>query len=211
MANELPSESRLQSSLEMKMPHELVFATRNAHKIEEARSIVGSHFTILGLDDIGFTLELPETGNTLHDNALEKLRTFVKATGRNAIADDSGLEIDCLNGRPGVHTAHYSGSRDARLNMSRVLDEMGESAIRTARFVTVLACSFQGQEFIFEGQVRGVITHEMRGNDGFGYDPIFIPDGYEQTFAELSPQVKNSLSHRANAFRKFMEWLVSVD
>lgn len=195
----------------MKRPHELVFATRNAHKIEEARSIVGNRFTIVGLDDVGFTLELPETGNTLQDNALEKLRAFVSSTGKNAIADDSGLEIDCLSGRPGVHTAHYSGSRDAKQNMSRVLEEMGESDQRTARFVTVLACSFQGQEYLFEGQVHGLITREIRGSDGFGYDPIFIPDGYNQTFAELSPEIKNGLSHRANAFRKFMEWLASVD
>jgi XTP/dITP diphosphohydrolase len=195
----------------MEKKHELVFATRNTHKIEEARAIVGDRFAILGLDEIGFDLELPENGNTLHENALEKLRTFVEATGRNAISDDSGLEIECLNGRPGVHTAHYSGSRNANLNMLRVLSEMSQCTVRTARFVTVLACNFQGKEFIFEGDVQGVITQEIRGSEGFGYDPIFIPEGYNQTFAELSAQVKNTLSHRAIAFRKLAEWLVSVD
>lgn len=185
----------------------LVFATRNAHKLEEVKAILGPAVNLLDLNDVGFVDELPETGNTLRENAVEKLMYFVNKTGLAAFADDSGLEINCLDGKPGVDTAHYSGSRDAIANIRKVLAELEGCSNRSARFVTVIACYINNELRLFEGEVKGEIATHVSGTEGFGYDPIFIPEGYTQTFAELPAALKNSISHRARALESFSEWL----
>lgn len=185
----------------------IVFATNNAHKLEEARSILGSQFDILSLRDVGFEGDLPETGSTLKENALQKLEFFTQATGLDAFSDDTGLEVNCLGGAPGVDTAHYSGSRDAQHNMQKLLHAMSDCTDRSARFVTVIACHLKGETHCFEGEVKGRIGMELEGQKGFGYDPVFIPDGFNRPFAMLDPQLKNEISHRARAMQAFAAWL----
>lgn len=181
------------------MTNDLVFVSRNAHKLAEAQEILRLPLILKSLDDINWHLELPETSGTIRGNSIQKAQTFYNQTGINCFSDDTGLEVEALNGLPGVDTAHYSGTRDAQANMNKLLHELGNTEHRKARFVTVITLIWQGAEYIFEGEVQGHIAHEISGNGGFGYDPIFIPQGYDKTFAELNATVKNDISHRARA------------
>lgn len=186
---------------------ELVFASNNQHKVNEIQAMIGSTIKLRSLKDIGCTEEIPETGRTFEENAGQKSRFVYEKFGLNCFADDSGLEIDALGGEPGVDSAHYSGSRDFEQNMQLVLDKLGDTAKRTARFKTVISLIIDGEEFLFEGSVEGNITQSRSGSGGFGYDPIFQPDGYSISFAEMSADEKNRISHRAKATEKLISFL----
>lgn len=187
----------------------LVFTTNNAHKLEEVKAMLGEEFDLLSLADIGCTADIPETGDTFEHNAQQKSDYVVNHFQMDCFADDSGLEIDALDGEPGVYSAHYSGTRDMVQNIALVLENLGENQFRTARFRTVISLSIAGQQHFFEGSVEGRIITEERGVAGFGYDPIFIPEGYEQTFAEMTAEQKNKISHRAVAVEKLVAFLRS--
>ncbi|HRW75317.1 MAG TPA: RdgB/HAM1 family non-canonical purine NTP pyrophosphatase [Saprospiraceae bacterium] len=186
----------------------LLFATNNQHKIIEVREILGDQWTITGLRESGLNTELPETGNTLEANAVEKA-TFIKDMGiRACFAEDSGLEVDALDGAPGVHTARYAGPKaTAQENNRKLLDALQGIHNRTARFRAVIALWWQGELHTFEGSVEGHISEQTEGEQGFGYDPLFIPLGYEHTFAVLPGSVKASISHRAKAVQQLAEFL----
>ncbi|WP_019989289.1 RdgB/HAM1 family non-canonical purine NTP pyrophosphatase [Rudanella lutea] len=185
----------------------LCFATNNAHKIEEVAHALGGAFQILTLAEIGCTDELPETTGTIPGNSRQKARYVADHFQIDCFADDSGLEVDALNGEPGVDTAYYSGSRDHAKNNAFLLQKMEGVANRRARFRAVITLVKGDEEHQFEGIVEGQIATEPHGSGGFGYDPIFIPEGYEQTFGELGMDVKNTLSHRAKAVRQLVEFL----
>ena len=189
----------------------LVFATNNQNKIEEIKSLVSQKINLLSLNDIACKEELPETKNTLEGNALQKARYVFDHYQVNCFADDTGLEIDALDGRPGVFSARYAGEKkDAGDNMKKVLDEMSGAENRKAKFRTVVALVVDDKEFLFEGVVHGEITKEKRGGLGFGYDPIFVPDGSTLSFAEMNLVDKNKISHRAMAVKKLIEFLESI-
>lgn len=185
---------------------QLCFATNNTHKIEEVAFALGGAFTILTLADIGCTDELPETTGTIPGNSRQKARYVANHFQIDCFADDSGLEVDALNGEPGVDTAHYSGSRDHAKNMAFLLAKLDGVTNRRARFRSVITLVQNGDEHQFEGVVEGRIATGMQGEGGFGYDPIFIPNGYEQTFGELSMEIKNGMSHRGKAVRALVEY-----
>lgn len=186
----------------------MVFATANSNKLTEVRDKLGSRYIFRSLADIGCEEEIPETSPTLEGNALQKARYVSDNYGENCFAEDSGLEIDALHGRPGVITAHYAGpERDPVANMQKVLDELGDSSNRKAQFRAVIALIIDGEEQLFEGIVRGSISYKMQGEGGFGYDPIFIPEGYDKTFAELPSSVKKDISHRSRAVSKLVAFL----
>jgi XTP/dITP diphosphohydrolase len=186
----------------------IVFASNNEHKIREIKSILGNSFTLLSLSDINMKEDIPENEPFLEGNALSKARYIHYATGMNVFADDTGLEIDALNGLPGVHSARFAGeSKDPSANIEKVLSLLGSTENRKARFRTVIALIFENNEHLFEGIVSGTIINEKRGKEGFGYDPVFIPEGKKQTFAEMELDEKNSVSHRARAFEKLREFL----
>ncbi|MBE0639200.1 MAG: non-canonical purine NTP diphosphatase [Bacteroidales bacterium] len=190
------------------MIRKLLFATNNRHKLEEIRSVAGSDIEILSLNDIGFKAEIPEDFETLPENALQKARFIHDRTGMDCFADDTGLEIDALEGKPGVKSARYAGEQcNAEDNMMKVLSEMGDAKNRSARFKTVIAMIMDGKEYFFEGIVEGEIINQKHGESGFGYDPIFKPKGYSQTFAEMSAEDKNKISHRARAVQRLIEFL----
>lgn len=186
----------------------LVFATNNRHKLDEIRKITGSSIEILSLKDIGCFTDIPETGQTLQDNALQKAQYIKEHFGYDCFADDTGLEVASLNGAPGVYSARYAGE-DCRPqdNMHKLLREMSGMTDRKACFRTVIALILQNETYFFEGSIDGEIIEEQRGSAGFGYDPIFVPDGYEQTFAELGDDIKNRISHRALATQKLIAFL----
>lgn len=186
---------------------ELVFASSNQHKVEEIQAIAGSKFALKSLNDIGCFDEIPETGNTFEANAGQKSRFIYEKYQFNCFGDDSGLEVDTLNGEPGVNSAHYSGSRDFEQNMGLVLSKLGDNSSRNARFRTVISLILEGKEHLFEGMIEGVITLGVSGSKGFGYDPIFIPEGYTITFAEMDASEKNRISHRAKAVKKMLDFL----
>ena len=201
---------------------ELVFATNNAHKLFEVREklrLQNSEIKILSLSDIGFFDEIPETGNTLQENALQKAQTVYEFVARRGtkfcaptivFADDSGLEIDTLNNEPGVHSAHYAGEpRSAENNINLVLSKMHEKTNREACFKTVIALILDGKTHYFEGRVDGEITTEKHGEKGFGYDPIFRPDGHQKTFAEFTLDEKNAISHRGRAVDALIKFVCS--
>ena len=185
----------------------LCFASDNAHKRDEAAACLGDAFTLLTLADIGCTDELPETTGTIPGNSRQKAEYVYKNFGISCFADDSGLEVDALQGAPGVDSAHYSGSRDAGQNIALLLKNLTGETDRTARFRSVITLILHGVEHQFEGVVEGQILHEPRGTGGFGYDPVFRPDGYEQTFAEMPIEQKNQFSHRARALVKLAIYL----
>lgn len=188
----------------------ICFTTNNAHKLQEVKEIVGDSIELLSLAEIGFNGEIPETHETLEENSLEKAQYIFDRFKIPVFSDDSGLEVKALNGKPGVHTAHYSGSRDAVANMNKVLTELADKASRKARFRAVMTyIDAQGQVSQFEGIVDGEIAPSMSGADGFGYDPIFIPEEYDRTFAELSSEIKNSISHRKRALEKLVQFIKS--
>lgn len=183
-------------------------ASNNKHKIEEMSAIMGSSFSFLSLDDIGCTEELPETQNTLEGNALQKARFVFERFHIPCFADDTGLEVKALDGAPGVYSARYAGaSRDSEANMKLLLKNLEGKSNRIARFRTVIALIDDRGEHLFEGIVEGVIVREKRGTGGFGYDPIFQPLGYSQTFGEMLLSEKNLISHRARAVEKLCAYL----
>lgn len=210
----------------------IVFATNNKHKLDEIRSILGNNFEILSLSDIGCHEDIPETGMTLEENAWQKSQYIFDKYGMSCFADDTGLEVDALNGAPGIYSARYASmegqgarsegqgakpaSHDSEANMERLLRELGENNNRKAQFRTVIALILQSRESrverretrtTFEGVVEGHISKEKSGVEGFGYDPIFVPDGYDKSFAELGSDIKNTISHRARAVKKLAEFL----
>lgn len=189
------------------MSRTLIFATNNLHKLEEVQHLVGDSFTLKSLDGIGCTEDIAETGVTFQENASIKSQYIFSHYGLDCFGDDSGLEIDALNGEPGVYSARYSGTRDMDQNLQLALQKLGNTTNRRARFKTVISLILQGQEHFFEGTVEGVITDGPKGNGGFGYDPIFRPDGYDITFAEMPLEEKNKISHRARAMQQLVEFL----
>ena len=188
---------------------EIVFATNNAHKLSEIRAILGEDFRILSLADIGCHDDIPETADTLEGNALIKARWVKERYGFDCFADDTGLEVAALGGRPGVHTARYAfpDRHDPVANTRKLLAELDGQTDRSARFRTVIALVQGTDETLFEGIVDGRIAPEERGTEGFGYDPVFEPEGLGQTFAELGVETKNSMSHRARAVKRLAEYL----
>lgn len=187
----------------------LVFATNNAHKLEEVSAMLGDTFELLSLNDINCHADIPETADTLEGNARLKASFVYQNYGLNCFADDTGLEVEVLGGAPGVYSARYAGGEghDSEANMRKLLAELEGKDNRKARFRTAISLILDGKEYLFEGIVNGEITTEKRGDSGFGYDPVFRPDGYEQTFAELGHEIKNQISHRARAVQKLCEFL----
>lgn len=197
----------------------IVFATNNQHKLDEIREILGKNFEIVSLNDIGCHEDIPETGNTLEENARQKAEYIYNKYHLSCFADDTGLEVDALNGAPGVYSARYAGGEghDSEANMQKLLRELGENNNRKARFRTAIALLVreEGDEnpklLLFEGIVNGTIAREKHGTEGFGYDPIFVPESYTQSFAELGTDIKNKISHRARAVKKLAEYLCTGD
>lgn len=186
----------------------LCFATNNLHKLEEVRAMLPEEIGLLSLREIGCLEELPENQRSLEGNALEKAGFIFQKYGIDCFSDDSGLEAEALGGEPGVDTAHYAGpERDAEKNMNLLLQNLEGKSSRKACFRSVFCLVWQGETYSFEGRVNGEISMEKRGEGGFGYDPVFIPEGYAQTFAELGPEVKNQFSHRAEACRQLAAFL----
>lgn len=186
----------------------LVFATNNKHKLEEISHLLEGEAEIGSLAEIGCQEDIPEDHDTLEENALQKARYIKEHYGYDCFADDTGLEIEALDKRPGVYSARYAGpGHDSEANMDKLLHEMENKKNRKARFRTVIALILNGKEYLFEGIVNGTIINEKRGESGFGYDPIFVPDTYSQTFAEMGNDIKNQISHRAEAVKKLTAFL----
>ncbi|AYO57447.1 non-canonical purine NTP pyrophosphatase, RdgB/HAM1 family [Chryseobacterium sp. 6424] len=189
------------------MAKELLIATHNQHKKEEIQQILGTDFTVKSLTDYDLHEEIIEDGESFHANALIKAQYCYEKTGQPSIGDDSGLVVEALDGRPGIYSARYAGDHDFAKNMAKVLDELGDTENRTAYFVTVLCLVNQNGVQYFEGRVYGTLTKDIRGEKGFGYDPIFIADGESVTFAEMKPEDKNRISHRSQALAKLLAFL----
>lgn len=189
----------------------IVFATNNKHKLSEIRDILGNEIEVLSLDEINCHADIPETSDTLEGNALQKAHYVYDNYHISCFADDTGLEVDALGGEPGIYSARYAGNNhDSEANMTKLLAKLGDNKNRKARFRTVIALILDGknvEEKIFEGIVEGSIIKERRGGEGFGYDPIFQPEGYNHTFAELGSDIKNKISHRARATAKLVDEL----
>lgn len=189
----------------------LVFATNNEHKLREVRAMMPPDIEILSLSELNCSEELPETSSSLEGNAMQKARYIKKKYGYDCFADDTGLEVDALRGEPGVYSARYAGPEcDNIANIRKLLGNLVGKANRNARFRTVIALIIEGSEYLFEGIIYGHITQGMRGSNGFGYDSVFVPDRYKQTFAELDENVKNGISHRARAVRKLTDFLAEI-
>ena len=193
------------------MKRKLVFATNNAHKLEEVAAILGDQVELLSLNDISCQTDIPETAETLEGNALLKSSYIYKNYHLDCFADDTGLEVEALNGAPGVDCARDAGGegQDARANMLKLLHELEGKENRKAQFRTAISLILDGKEYLFEGVIKGEIIKEKRGDSGFGYDPVFMPEGYDRTFAELGNDIKNQISHRALAVQKLCEFLQS--
>ena len=190
----------------------IVFATNNTHKLEEIRRMLRGSHQIVSLAEIGCYEDIPEEQDTLEGNALQKARYIKQHYGYDCFADDTGLEIDALGGRPGVYSARYAGeAKDSEANMRKVLAEMQGHSDRRARFRTVIALILGNEEHLFEGKVEGEILTARQGSAGFGYDPVFRPDGYDRSFAEMDPDTKNSISHRGEATRKLAAFLNATE
>lgn len=191
-------------------PFSLVFATQNRHKCNEIQAVLGNAFQLVTLPEAGITDELEETADTLEGNALQKARTVFARTGKPCFADDTGLEVNALNGAPGVYSARYAGEhRSSSDNITKLLHELQDKSNRSARFRTVIAFVNGTEEKLFEGIVNGEIAHTPAGNSGFGYDPVFLPEGSTRSFAEMTLEEKNKVSHRARAFQAFTAWLTA--
>lgn len=198
----------------------IVFATNNKHKLEEIRAILGEGICVLSLADIGCNTDIPETGNTLEENAKQKALYVFEHYGYACFADDTGLEVDALGGEPGIYSARYAdnskynlngSSHNSEANMAKLLDRLASTDNRKARFRTVIALidkQLSQSPLLFEGIVEGSITREKHGDEGFGYDPIFVPLGFDHTFAELGDEIKNTISHRARAVKKLADFLL---
>ncbi|MBE0662169.1 MAG: non-canonical purine NTP diphosphatase [Bacteroidales bacterium] len=198
----------------------LVFATQNKHKIEEINAVLQTNmvqqqnpiWNIIGLAEINCFEDIHETSDTLEGNALQKALYVKNNFGHDCFADDTGLEVDALDGRPGIYSARYAGShRSFDDNISKILEELKDERIRNARFRTVVALVLGSDHYFFEGKVEGRIIHERHGSSGFGYDPVFVPDGFEKTFAEMTLDEKNQISHRALAVKKLINFLKTYD
>lgn len=190
------------------MKKKLVFATNNAHKLEEIASILGEKIELLSLKDINCKADIPETADTLEGNAIQKAEYIHQHYGLDCFADDTGLEVEALNGAPGIYSARYAGEgHDSEANMKKLLENMQDKENRKAQFRTAICLIMDGETHLFEGTVKGEIIEEKRGGAGFGYDPIFVPEGYELTFAELGNDIKNTISHRAKAVEKLCAFL----
>ncbi|MBO5538905.1 MAG: non-canonical purine NTP diphosphatase [Prevotella sp.] len=194
----------------------IVFATNNAHKLDEIRQILGSRFQVLSLNDIDCHDEIPEDHDTLEENSRQKAEYIFSKYHIDCFADDTGLEVEALNGEPGVHSARYAEGtdHDSEANMRKLLQRLGEDPNRRARFRTVITLIESGvgedekKETLFEGIVEGAIAFEKKGSEGFGYDPVFVPEGYTQSFAQLGVDIKNTISHRARAVEKLAAYLM---
>ena len=190
------------------MKKKLVVATNNAHKLEEIAAILGNEMELLSLKDIQCNVDIPETANTLEGNARQKAMYIYENYGMDCFADDTGLEVEALDGAPGVFSARYAGDgHDSEANMLKLLAELDGKENRKAQFRTAICLIMHGKEYLFEGIVKGIIIKEKRGNTGFGYDPIFVPEGHSLTFAELGNDIKNTISHRARAVEKLCQFL----
>ena len=190
------------------MSKKLVVATNNAHKLEEISAILGDEMELLSLKDIHCNADIPETADTLEGNARQKARYIYDNYQMDCFADDTGLEVESLNGAPGVFSARYAGEgHDSEANMQKLLHELEGKENRKAQFRTAICLIMEGKEYLFEGIVKGEIIEEKRGGAGFGYDPIFVPEGFDKTFAELGNDIKNTISHRALAVEKLCRFL----
>ena len=192
------------------MKQKIVLATNNAHKLKEVAAILGDKYEVLSLREIGCDADIPETADTFAGNALQKAQYVKEHYGYDCFADDSGLEVDALDGAPGVFSARYSGG-GSEANMDKLLHNLTGKSERGAQFRTVIALLVGEESHLFEGIVRGTIIEERRGGGGFGYDPIFVPEGYDLTFAELGSEVKNRISHRAQAVKQLAEYLLTTN
>ena len=189
----------------------LVFATNNKHKLDEMRAILGDKVELLSLADIDCHDDIPETADTLEGNALIKARHIYSKYGCSCFADDTGLEVDALGGEPGVYSARYAGeSNDSEANMRKLLDNLTGKTDRNAQFRTVIALIINGEEKLFDGVVRGAIAEQRMGTAGFGYDPIFVPEGFAESFVQMPAEQKNSMSHRARAAAALNEYLQTL-
>ena len=188
----------------------LVFATNNAHKLEEVSAMLPEGYELLSLKDIGCDVDIPETADSLQGNALQKAHYVKEHFGFDCFADDTGLEVEALDGEPGIYSARYAGpGHDSKANMAKLLLKMQEKTNRNAQFRTVIALLLGEETYLFEGIVKGTLIKEPRGTAGFGYDPIFVPEGYNETFAEMGDE-KNEISHRARAVKKLVEFLQKI-
>ena len=190
---------------------ELIFATNNHHKLSEVQEIIGNHFKLISLLEAGFTGYINENQNTIEGNAVEKAKYIFNKLIRNCFADDTGLEVEALHNAPGVFSARYAGvENNSEANIGKLLLNLTGKNNRNAQFRTVISLIFNEKEYLFEGIVKGTIINQKRGKDGFGYDPVFVPDGYNKTFAEMPVSMKNKISHRAKAVQKLAAFLNSV-
>lgn len=192
------------------MIKQIIFATNNAHKLAEVQAVLGDSFRLVTLAECGITEDIPEDAPTLEGNALQKARYVHERTGADCFADDTGLEVDALDGAPGVHSARYAtDGHDFAANNRLLLRNLAGAADRSAHFRTVIALILDGREYLFEGRVEGRITESEAGCGGFGYDPLFVPEGFDRTFAEMNAEEKNAISHRGRAVRRLVEFLQS--
>jgi XTP/dITP diphosphohydrolase len=186
----------------------IIFASNNQHKVEEVRAVLGQAFNIVTLKEAGLDIDIPEPHDTLEANAAEKSKTIFKLTGKNCFSEDTGLEVEALNGEPGVKSARYAGDdRGFNDNIEKLLVNLKYADNKAARFRTVISLMRDGKEYVFEGICPGIIIGERKGNNGFGYDPIFIPTGSNKTFAEMDMAEKNKFSHRKKAMQKLIDFL----
>jgi XTP/dITP diphosphohydrolase len=190
---------------------QLIFATHNKNKLKEVKSQIPKTINLLSLDDINLLDEIEETATTIEGNALLKAHAIYQQTKMNCFADDSGLLVEALNGAPGVYSARYAGEqKNDEDNIQKLLRNLNNESNRNAHFKTVMALIINGKEYLFEGIIQGKITTKKSGANGFGYDPIFMPDGYSETFAKMDSDIKNTISHRGIAFQKLLEFLKSI-
>lgn len=189
------------------MKKEILIATHNQHKKEEIQQILGDRFKVTSLTDYDLHEEIAEDGSTFHENALIKAKYCFEKTGKPSLGDDSGLVVDALDGRPGIYSARYAGNHDFAKNMAKVLEELEGEENRKAYFVTVMCLVDDSGASYFEGRVYGNLTREIRGEKGFGYDPVFIPNDHDITFAEMAAEEKNKISHRKQALEKFLDFM----
>ncbi|MFV0150152.1 RdgB/HAM1 family non-canonical purine NTP pyrophosphatase [Empedobacter falsenii] len=190
---------------------ELIFATHNNNKVKEVTKMLPSYLSMKSLTAIDFFEEIEETGETFEENALLKAKTIFNKTGKNVFADDSGLVIESLDGAPGVYSARYAGTGKDEDNIAKALKELDGKTNRKAYFISIFCLILNGKEYFFEGRVNGTIATEIRGDNGFGYDPIFIPDGFSKSFAQMTPEEKNAISHRGKAIGKLNNFLTNLN
>ena len=190
---------------------ELIFASHNENKVKEIRKMLPESIQLLSLNDVNFHDEIDETGSTLEENAKIKAETIFKLTGKPVFADDSGLFVEALNGAPGVYSARYAGTGNSQDNVNKLLNELNQNKNRNAYFMTVFCFINSNGIFYLDGKAEGKITETQKGEGGFGYDPVFVPDGFSETFAEMTPEMKNQISHRAKAVQKLINFVRNLE